>query len=241
MLTQTSIIVLSYTKYSESSIIVQGISEHFGRISFLVYGIGSKKSRSKLASFQPLFLIDTQIYSKASRGIQKIKEFKLSPPLYNLTADIRKSTLSLFIAELLSKTVKEEYTDESLFQFIKTSILFLDELKENLAIFHLVFLLKLSRYLGFAPESYTTNALFFDYKEGASQSSKPYHQHYLNKSDFQELLKLLNIDFDKLHEIHISKSLRDHLLEAIMNMYEIHILNFRSLNSYVVLKEVFSA
>jgi len=239
MLNKTSIIILNYTKYSDSSIIVHGISEHFGRISFLVYGISSK-NRSKLVSFQPLYLIDAQLYYKTNRNIQKIKEFKLSPPLYTLSNDIRKSTLALFISELLTKTVKEEYTDKYLFDFIKTSILFLDQLDENLSIFHLVFLLKMSRFLGFAPDSNFVDGNYFDYKEGATVKSKPHHAHYISISDYKLLLNLFNTDFNRLEKIELNKQQRNSLLETILNMYDIHILNFTSLKSYQVLKDVFA-
>lgn len=240
MLTSTSIIVLNHTKYSDSSIIVHGISEHFGRISFLVYGIGSKKNRGKLVSFQPLYIIDAQLYHKANRGIQKLKEFRLSPPLYTLTNNIVKSTLAMFIAELLAKTVKEEFTDKNLFDFIKTSILFLDELEENLAVFHLVFLLKLSRFLGFAPENNESTGKYFDYKEGAVVLTQPYHEHYLTIDNFKLLIQLYNCNFLNLNAIAITKQQRDQLMEVVLKMYEIHILNFTSLNSYQVLREVFA-
>lgn len=238
MLTSTAIIILNYTKYSDSSIIVHGICEQYGRISFLVYGIGSK-NRSKLVSFQPLYLIDAQLYYKANRGIQKLKEFRLNPPLYSLSSDIRKSSLAMFISELLAKTIREEYADANLFQFIKTSILFLDELNENLGIFHLVFLLKLSRFLGFAPHLTLTNAPYFDYKEGGSTKIKPQHQHFIVKEDAEILIKLLNSEFNLLPVNLLSKTKRNSILEAILNMYDIHILNFTSLKSYQVLKEVF--
>ena len=239
MLSGTSLIILNYTRYADSSIIVHAISEQFGRISFLVYGIGSKH-RGKLPAFQPLYLIDAQLYYKPNRGIQKLKEHKINPPLHNLTSDIRKSTLALFIAELLSKTIKEEFADKALFGFLKTSILFLDELEYNLSIFHLVFLLKLSRYLGFAPEPDSSNSLYYDYKEGVAVNSKPYHPHYLKQTDFNTCISLINANFNELDKIKIEVKQRNFLLEALLNTYEIHILSFNSLKSYSVLKEVFS-
>lgn len=239
MLSGTSIIILSYTRYSDSSVIVHALSEHFGRISFMVYGIDSKH-RGKLSAFQPLYLLDIQLYFKPSRSLQKLKEHKISPPLFNLTSDIRKSTLALFIAELLSKTIKEEFADKSLFNFLQTAIQFLDELEHNLSIFHLVFLLKLSRYLGFAPESNFSDKLYYDYKDGMHVYNKPYHQYYLNRSDFNTCIILLEANFSELNKIKISTTQRNDIIIALLNLYEIHILNFNSLKSYPILKEVFS-
>ena len=239
MLSGTSLIILNYTRYSDSSIIVNALSEQFGRISFLVYGIGSKH-RGKLSAFQPLYLLNVQLYYKSNRGIQKLKEHKIDPPLHNLTSDIRKSTLALFISELLAKTIKEEFADKSLFAFLKTSILFLNELEHSLSIFHLVFLLKLSRYLGFAPEPDSSNSRYYDYKEGVAVNSKPYHQHYLNQTDFITCITLMSANFNELDKIKIEIKQRNFLLEALISIYEIHILNFNSLKSYSVLREVFS-
>jgi DNA repair protein RecO (recombination protein O) len=239
MLSETSIIILNYTRYSDSSIIVNALSEKYGRIAFIVYGIGGKH-RAKLSAFQPLYMLDIQVYHKASKGLHKLKEYKINPPLYNLSANIRKSTLALFIAELLSKTIKEEFADKSLFDFIKTSLLFLNELEENLAIYHLVFLLKLSRYLGFAPENDNSNAAFYDYKEGIAINAIPHHKFYMNQTDFQTCIILLEANFSNLQAVKIDTAHRDRILNALLSLYEIHILNFNSLNSYPILKEVFS-
>lgn len=239
MLSGTSIIILNYIRYSDSSVIVHAVSEHYGRISFMVYGVASKK-RSKLSAFQPLFLLDIQLYYKADRGLQKLKEYKLNPPLNSITSDIRKSSLVLFLSELISKTVKEEYADKVLFDFIKTSILFLEEIEHNIAFFHLVFLIKLSRYLGFAPESDSSDAKYYDYKDGISVNSVPHHNHYMNRNDFKTCMSLMNANFSELNKIKINKIQRDSILDILLDLYEIHILNFNSLKSYPILKEVFS-
>ena len=239
MLSGTSIIVLNYTRFSDSSVIVNAVSEHYGRISFMVYGVATKK-QSKLTAFQPLFLLDIQLYYKVDRGLQKLKEYKLNPPLNSITSDIRKSTLVLFLSELVSKTVKEEYADKIIFNFIKTSILFLEELEYNLAFFHLVFLIKLSRYLGFAPESDSSNAKYYDYKEGMSVNSIPHHNHYMDSNSFQICILLMNTSFGDLDTIKIDIKQRDSILDILLDLYEIHILNFTSLKSYPILKEVFS-
>jgi DNA repair protein RecO (recombination protein O) len=206
----------------------------------MLYGVASKK-RSKLTAFQSLFLLDIELYYKAERGLQKLKEYKLNPPLSNIACDIRKSTLAMFLAELVSKTVKEEYADKMLFDFIKVSILFLEEIEYNIAIFHLVFLIKLSRFLGFAPEtSSLINAKFYDYKNGVHVNTKPYHNYYMDDADFQSCVVLMDISYSNLDDINMTIKQRDRILNILLDLYDIHILNFKSLKSYAVLKEVFS-
>jgi len=238
MIEACSLIILNYTRYSDSSAIVNAISDTHGRISFLVYGINKK---NKLTAFQPLFLMEAELYIKPSRTLQKIKEFKIAPPLFSLTSDIRKSAIALFIAELLSKTIRESHLEKSLFTFLKTSILMLEEVEDNLSVFHLVFLLKFSRYLGFAPESEIETPLYFDFKENRSTPYKPYHNQYFTPYEFDLCSKFLTADISQLENYNVSKSTRNALMDKVLMLYEIHILNFSSLKSYTVLREVFSS
>jgi len=237
MLSRTSIIILNYTKYSDSAVIVNALSDIYGRISFILYGI-NKNKQSKLISFQPLFILDTQIYYKPNRSIQKIKEYKLSTPLINIVSDIRKSSLAIFLAEVISKTVKEEYIDKLLFDFIKTSILILEELEHNISIFHILFLIKLSKYLGFYQE-YIYKARYFDYKEGVATNVIPTHKHYMDENTYNIFIHLNKLAFNSSNIKNIDLKDRDKVLEILLDMYKLHIHSFNNLKSYSIFKEIF--
>jgi DNA repair protein RecO (recombination protein O) len=238
MLSQTEAIVLNYTKYNESSIIAHVLTQKFGRQSLLVYGIGGKK-RTRLSSFQPLFILDTQIYYKPTQSLQKLKEFKLQPPLFSISQDIYKSTMALFLSELIYRAVREEFADERLFSFIKTAVIILEELSHGTEYFHLVFLTKLARYMGFMPDEITFKP-FYDYKESHATDIKPQHTFYFEKATLNGLIDFLNTPFTQLESLSVPKAQRNNLLDSIVKLYELHILNFNSLKSFVILKEVFS-
>ncbi len=238
MIVNTSAIILNYIKYSDNSVIVNALSEHYGRISFMVYGINSKKS--KLSAFQHLFILDLQIYYNSERNIQKLKEYKINPPLLSLTADIRKSTLAMFIAEVISKSVKEEHKDTTMFNFFKTSILFLNELNDNLSVFHLIFLLKLSRLLGFSDFSNNISANFYDYTEGTDVHIKPHHNYFFTKNDYELCSKLIQTKFDNIETIALTRDSKAQILNKIIDLYKIHNCEFNSLKSYNYFKEIFS-
>lgn len=238
MLSKTEAIVLNYTKYNDSSIIVHVLSEKYGRQSLLVYGIGSGK-HNRLGSFQALFILDTQIYYKASASIQKLKEYKLLVPLHSLTQDITKSTLALFLAEVIHRTVREEFADERLYAFVKTTILVLEEAKHGLAYFHLVFLTKLARYMGFMPHE-AISTPYYDFKEGHGVSFRPAHPYFVNQSVLEWLIRFLNAPFTDMEQFDLGKNLRNEILESLVQLFELHLLNFKALKSFAVLKEVFS-
>lgn len=237
MITQTDGIVLNYTKYSDSSVIIHALTQRYGRQSLMVHGIGKSKQH-KLAYFQPLFLVDFQLYFKPGQ-IQKVKEFKLNQPLHGISHNVYKNTIALFIAEILYRSVKEEYADETLFTFLKTSILILDQLEKGLELFHLAFMVKLARRLGFMADE-KTDKPFYDLKEGLGIQEKPRHPIYLEGPFYNLLIDFLHTPFAELEKITVPLEQRTLLLEATVILYEHHLLNFKSIKSYPVLKEVFS-
>jgi len=151
MLQKTRGLVLNYLRYRETSIIVKIYTEEFGVQTYIENGVRSSKGKNKIALFQPLTLLDLVVYFKDSAGIQRISEIKVNHPYSTIPFDITKSTIALFITEVLSKTLKEEAGNPRLFQFLRESLIWLDQATEGYENFHLWFLLRLSFYLGFEP------------------------------------------------------------------------------------------
>ena len=150
MLCTDRIIVLSHTRFSDSSIIVRALSRQHGRVSLMVYGFGGK-SRSKLGAFHPMALLDVVYSYKPDRDIQKLTEYRPAPNLVSCTADLRKSTLLMFMAEVVGKSIREEAEDDAQFEFIDVSVQILEQMQAGLQFFHLAFMVKLSRIIGFFP------------------------------------------------------------------------------------------
>jgi len=239
MLDSTQAIVLYYTKYNDSSVVLHLFTAQHGRLAVMVHGIKSKK-QNKCASFQSLFLLDTIIDFKPNRNIQTLKEFKVTPPLYQLSSDISKTTIALFIAEVLSKCLREENAEKHLFEFIQTSILLLNELDKGISVFHLAFLLKLSWFLGFSPYVETGVVKYYDVKRSKPVLDKPAHDFFLSGTDYHKMIDLLELPLGKLPELVMTKSERNSLLNAIIQMYEIHAINFSGFKSHQVLHDVFN-
>lgn len=239
MLISSQAIVINYTRYSDSSIIAHLFTSVKGRIPVMVYGIKGK-NKSKISAFQPLYLLDVVIDYKANRNIQVLKEHRLNPPLINLTDNIVKSSISLFLAEILQKTLKEEVGDEHIFSFLNTSIKIFDELKEGVGLFHLSFLLKLSRHLGFSLNPDENNYNYFDLKQMAGKTKPPSHDLYITNEHYIKLLQLYSAAYNELVDLNYSLSERNYLLNAIINIYELHSINFSALKSLEILKTIFN-
>ena len=108
MIYNTRGIILHCIKYSETSVIAKAYTELFGIQSYMINGVRAKKSKNKPGLLQPLTMLNMTVYRKAGGGIQRIKSLSSIPQKIASSAGISNSTISLFIAEVLYKTIKEE-------------------------------------------------------------------------------------------------------------------------------------
>lgn len=221
MLFKTRGIVFRFTKYGETSIIVNIFTEMFGLQSYIVNGVRSKSSKNKIALYQPLTLLDLVVYHKENANVLRIKEIRCLHPYVTIHQDIRKSAIAMFLNEIVNKAVKEESHAEELCSFMIDSFIALDEIAspEN---FHLIFLLKLSRFLGFGPQ---TNDEVLD-------------GWMLDKDEEALLKKLLTAEYDQV--MPMSQLSRRNVLDALLRFYATHSENFGEIRSVQVLKEMFN-
>ena len=233
-------IVIHHLKYSDSGIIAKIFTKEAGLHSYIVKGVRKEKSKTKAAWFQPLTLLDLVVLHSDKRTIQYIKEVAISQALNQISIDIRKSSLSIFIAELMYKSIKEELSNKQLFDFLQTTIVKLNEINIGFAIFHLWFAINLTKYLGFYPQKNYSEDSYFDLSEGVFSSLKPEHELHLNKNISKLLFSLMELNIEELHNFNISKTDRKILLESLFIFYKIHISNFGTMKSHLVLEEVFA-
>lgn len=227
MLHKTRGIVIGYIPYRETSVIVRIYTEQFGLQSYIENGVRSSKGRNKIALFQPLTLLDLVVYHKDRGGIQRISEAKCSIPFRSLPFDIAKSSLALFVTEILGKVLREETGNELLFEFLYESIRWLDETTGHAEHFHLVFLLKLSFFLGFSPQSG---------KEIAEQLQEHTILHTLDNQSIILVDSLIRANYEST--LKTDRFTRNQLLETILKFYQLHIENMGEIRSLAVLKEV---
>jgi len=126
-----------------------------------------------------------------------------------------------------------------LYDFIKTSILILEEVTTGIPFFHIAFMVKLAKQLGFMTDE-TINSPYYDFKENHVTDVKPAHEYYLKKEEHNILISLLEKPYNELNDITLNTNQRNALLELIVKLFELHLLNINTLKSYAVLKEVFS-
>lgn len=149
-------IVLHTLKYGDSGMVVYLLTDSGGRQSYMVQGVRSARGHgSKLALFQPMFAVEFEGLESSRMQMHRFREVRSGIVLQSLPFDVRKSTIALFMAEVLYRLVKECEPNQRLFDFVWGSVAALDALDEGVANFHLWFLTNLSRFLGFSPATPT--------------------------------------------------------------------------------------
>lgn len=149
MTSDERVIVLNTTKIRENSIVLHTLSRTYGRRSFLIR-IGG---RSKMSYFLPLNILELSVTENPKSDLWYAKVIGAATPLNSVRNDIYKNTMSLFMAEVLYRTVREGALEEGLFEWCERQILTLDAIEADFSNFHIRFLLELCVALGYRPEA----------------------------------------------------------------------------------------
>jgi DNA repair protein RecO (recombination protein O) len=232
-------IFLHAVKYSETSLIASIYTEIHGRQAFIISGVRNKNSQVKAAVFQPLYLLELEIYYKTGREIHRIKNARIVVPYSTIPFDIRKSTQVMFLAEILFKCLREEELNNELFNFIFHSLALLDMSETGMNNFHIWFLFNLTRFLGINPSR--DNALvsnFFDLQSALFVSHEPLHNQFTDKHITSLLSRLFDVDSSSIESLNYTQNERKLVLEKLLDFYRIHFDNLGEIKSLEVIKEV---
>lgn len=241
MLHKTSGIILQTINYSDTSLITKIYTETFGLQSYMISGARSKKSKTKATLFQPMTLVELEVSNSQKASLQRISEISIQHPYSEIPYNIIKSSIALFLNEVLFRSLKEEHADEDLFSFIKNSLLILDIKTESCSNFHLSFLVQISKYFGFFPQgSFSETNSFFDLCEGKFCLSVPSHNNYLTPPNALLLNQLMNSSFETIQDLKMDANQRKMLLNSLIFFFQFHIPSFGEIKSVAVLEQVVS-
>ncbi len=241
-LTKCRAIVIRTINYSENSVVLKCFTSIHGVQSYLVNGVRSKKGSIRPSQLQPLTLLELETYYQQNKNLQRIKELKCTPSLLNLHYDIIKSSIGIFMAEVINKSISEEdQLDEPLFEFLFHAIQILDIEQENTSNFPLYFLIQLTRYMGFFPKGeYTDETNGFEIREGSFERYDIRNPFQVEPFLSEKLSQLLLSDFTQYKSILLTNTQRNTLLNFMIEYYQQHIHGFGELRSNKVLSEVLS-
>lgn len=222
---QTKGIVLKTTKYGETSLICTIYTCELGSQTFIVNGV--RKKKGNMSYYQPMNVLDITFFYKKDKAIQRMKEVKMHTIFTDIPSNIYKSSVAMFITEVLEKCLKEEEKNQPLFNFITNSISDLEQ-KPFDSQFHIRFLVDFSRYLGIFPDlSKAEESVCFDMLNGCFTNKKVEHPYTIrNAKEFY-----LALSGQKTND---KKGVINHLLKY----YALHIDGFKEVKSKPILETI---
>ncbi|WDF63223.1 DNA repair protein RecO [Flavobacterium sp. KACC 22763] len=237
MLVKTKAIVISALKFQEKSLIVKCFTLSSGLKSYFVRdAFSSRKASQKIAYFQPFSILEIEAVHKNKGTLENFKEIKTAVPFQSIHTDIVKSTMVMFLSEMLHYSIQEEEKNEQLFLFLETALTWLDH-HDEISNFHLILLLEITKYLGFYPDLSEVNLPFFEMNEGIFTLFQ--NGNVLSEHETNLFKKLLELKFDNDQKVfHVLE--RQILLRILIDYYSLHLEGFKKPKSLEVLKEVFS-
>lgn len=216
MTVSAELIVLHTTKVGENSLVIHTLSREYGRRSFLVRGVGKK---SAMSLFLPMNVVEADITESSRSTLFTAKNIASRHPLVGIRNSVSKNSITLFLSEVLYRTVKDGAMEQGLFEWCEKNILLLDAMQSDFSNFHIRFLLELTVVLGFSP---------------ATDDFLPFAHDHIAIMD-----RFLKASFSESMLIPLSGSLRNTLAEEILRYIEYHIESSLNVNSLRVLRELF--
>jgi len=251
MLHKTRGIVFQVTDFRETSVVAKIYTELFGLQGYIINSVRKKNARVKQNALHPLSLIDLVVYQKDTesghKGLHRIAEIRPNPVLQNIPFDVRKGSISLFLNEVLCKAIKEEESNPLLFEFLSQSVQLFDLQTPANTDYHIYFLMWLTKYLGFFPQSSVrlmtdsdNRRDYFNLQEGIFQSTVPIHPYYIEPPMTDVFRKVLESPIYLAGTLGITVAEKRILTEKILEYYQLHLPSFPEIKSRKVLEEVWS-
>ncbi len=239
MLVSTKAIVLSKFRYKDHDLIVKCYTEKFGVKSYLLKNaLNNKKGKFKPAYFQLLTVLEIQADHKEKRSLQYLRDIKLQYNYSTLHTNVIKSAIVMFLSEILTNILKEEEGNKLLYSFLETSLICFDENETN-SNFHLLFLIELTKYLGFYPDFSIKEAPFFNLEGGIFQL-KNTNRYCISGHNLDLLKHFLGMKFDVDNVLDINTDHKRNFLDMILLYFKLHLDGFKTPKSLTVLNQVFS-
>ena len=236
---KTKAVVLRSLKYGERQLVVDMFCEQCGRVSFICSVPVSAKGKLKKQLFQPMTLLELEFDHRPARSLQHLRDVRLVSPYASIPFNPHKLSITLFLAEFLYYSTRDEQLNPSLFAYVEHSMEWLDGCRGSCANFHLVFMLRLSRFIGFYPniDDYQEGSVF-DMRAAAFSSSVPLHTDYVQAPDAARIQTLMRMNYETMHLFRMNHDERNRIVDVLMTYYRLHVPNFPELRSLDVVRDL---
>lgn len=234
-------IVLRVTKYGEQKMIVDMFTEAVGRMSAICRIPKTQKGKLKKQYFQPMSVLEVAFDYRQNLSLQHLLDARIALPFVSIPFHPLKLSITLFLAEFLSYSTRNEQQNVALYQYVENSLAWLDACSTTFSNFHLVFMMRFSRFIGIYPltDDYHEGD-FFDLRAACFTSQLPLHADYLVPADAERIGTLMRMDYETMRLFRMSHHDRNRIVDVLITYYRLHVPNFPELRSLSVMKELWA-
>ncbi len=232
MFHKTKGILLRKTKLSNGGYMLKYFTENFGIKTY--FGRISKKEKN---AYLPLSIANITAYDQPKKTIHTIKDYELFSPLRSVYQDIYKSNVLIFINEVLNYIIQEEEANKEKYQFLEYMIIQLEKEPFN-SNFHLLFLMKLTSFIGIEP-NLDSDRHYFDMEEGDLTNTIPIHSNFFDSDETVLFKTIYQNSIENKSSFKLTNTQRKRTLQLLVTYYRYH-TDMRELKSLPVLEMVFN-
>lgn len=234
-------IVLGSVRHSDRASIVNVYTRTRGRMSLLVNAGAGKSARRSAAMVMPLAQIEFECDMAGTRELRRPKGMAFAYSYRNLYFSPAKNAIGIFMAEFLTRLLREADPDPLAFRYISESLVALDALPGAAANFHITFLAGLTTFMGIAPdlESYRPGAMF-DMRSGVYTRMHPGHKDILTGDEARAPLLMSRLGYANMHRLRLRRADREAMLAGLLRYWGIHFPGTGNLRSADILSTLFS-
>ena len=240
MIVKTRGIVTRAVKYAETSLICDIYTEQLGLQTYIVSGVRKKKSRFGAGLLQLMSILEIDAQHQNNKSMHRILEAKPAYVYTRLPFEITRSSVGLFMIELVQKSIKEQEQNRVLFEFLYDAFSQLDQTPHSIANWHISFMVQLADYLGFKlDDNFSAEMPYFDIREGRFRTVRIFSQDGLDQHLSEILFAFTQLPFSEVHNIRMHREQRQLLLQRLIRYYQYRIEHFKELNTFNILQSIF--
>ena len=234
-------IVLRAFMFNDSKMMVDVLSREKGRLSCVVSVGTSRGRKGRRQLFQPLSLLDLVLDDGSVNKLSVIKEVSIHRAYVSIPFHPSKLAMSMFIAEFVSNITRAGQDTGLLYDYVYNSLMWLDGVAADFSNFHLVFMIRLTRFVGVYPnlDEYADGS-FFDMNNGCFVRYATNRREFLNAGESKIMYLLMRMNYDNMHVFKFSHVERNRCLDVILDYYKLHVPGFADMKSLPVLRDLFS-
>lgn len=225
-MTTLSALILNVRKHTGNNIVVDCYTKERGRMAF-IYSF-TKSNKRHRAILSPMNWITFSISDSVKTPLARPKELQPLHLYKSIGNNPIKNLVMIFLSEIISNTIREEHSDQDMFNFFENALHYYDEQKDSYDNFHLSFLIGLTALLGISPPV------------GKFQTSDQAYNLWEGKMSAIELEKFKLICLRPInygHEIPLTGSERSEQLNIILDYLHHYAPGFKTPKSLALFRD----